>query len=145
MRKLFSAIALAGVALLTSCSFGAKEYKAADAEATLKKNNYNVSVYSETEAKTLITGVNFDGVTLVNALHATKGEGDDKDLMLAFYFKTMEDAEKFNSKNDNENLILLSRYKDSNVGENLKDKGKVGSHNNVAYVGTSITFDLIFA
>lgn len=115
---------------------------ASNSKASLDANGYTTTIYSDTEAKALITGLNFEGFTLTNALFAEKGTGDDKDLLLAFYFSSVELAESFISRNEYENLGPLNTYGDNNLGSKLTKK--VGMHNNVAYVGSETSFNCAF-
>lgn len=98
-----------------------------------------VLILSEAEAKALVVGINFNDVTLKSVVRADKGQDDDKDFFLGFYFDSIEEAEKFNSKNNNENLGLMAAYGEATLGKDLKPKQ--GSHNNVAYVGSETSFD----
>lgn len=67
-----------------------------------------------------------------------EGADENKDLFLAFYFKSIGDCDKFVDAN----IILMNDYGDSNLGDNLTKK--VGSYNNVAYVGSETSFDAAF-
>lgn len=111
---------------------------ASSSQKKLKNNGYTVSIYNATEAKDKIKGIVFDGVSLKDALFAEKGKEDDYDFLLAFYFPSLDEAEKFTSLNSNANLGLMNDYADNNLGKNLEKK--VGSHNNVAYVGSVTSF-----
>ena len=81
-------------------------------------------------------------VTFTDALFAEKGAGENKDLLVAFYFANMDAAESFISKNSHENLTILNHYGEVNLGEKLEKK--VGQHNNVAYVGSNTSFAAAF-
>ena len=50
----------------------------------------------------------------------------------------MNEAEKFNT----ENIAIMSGYAEISIGKNLTSK--VGSHNNVAYVGSETSFKAAF-
>ncbi len=95
---------------------------------------------NEAQAKLLVAGINLEDVNLKSAVHATKGEGDDHDIFLGFYFATNEEAEKFATKNNSENLGLMSAYGELQLGKNLTMK--VGYHNNVSYVGSETSFNI---
>ena len=140
MKKLFTTLLFAASLALSAC--GSKIYKGEESKASLEKKEYTVVLLSEAEAKLLISGINFDDVTLKSVVRADKGKDEDKDFFLGFYFDSIEEAEKFNSKNDNQNLALMSKYAEIELGSNLKSK--VGSHNNVAYVGSETSFKAAF-
>ena len=140
MKKLFTTLLFAASMALTACS--SKVYTSEESKAKLEKEEYTVLILSEAEAKVLIVGLNFNDVTLKNVIRADKGKDDDKDFFLGFYFDSIEEAEKFNSKNNNENLALMSTYAEATLGKNLQ--AKQGSHNNVAYVGSETSFKAAF-
>lgn len=97
---------------------------------------------SESEAKALISGINFDDVTVKSVVSAAKGKGDDYDLFLAFYFDSVSEAEKFTSKNQNENLGLMHSYGERLLGANLTLKQ--GQNNNVSFVGSETSYSVAF-
>ena len=140
MKKFITAFLCLASMALTSCA--ATVYKGEDAKAKLEKQDYKVVLLSEKEAKLLVLGINFDDVTVKSVVSAEKGKEDDHDIFLGFFFESIEEAEKFNSKNSNENLGLMASYANAQIGKNLTSK--VGSHNNVAYVGTETTFKIVF-
>ena len=115
-------------------------YKGDNSKANLEKKEYKVVLMNEAQAKLLVAGINLDDVNLKSAVHATKGEGDDHDIFLGFYFATNEEAEKFATKNNSENLGLMSAYGELQLGKNLTMK--VGYHNNVSYVGSETSFNI---
>ena len=123
---------------LGACS--PKVYSSEDSKAKLEKQEYKTVLMTESEAKILVSGINFEDVNLKSAIHATKGEGDDHDLFLGFYFATNDEAEKFAAKNDNQNLGLMHDYGVLQLGKNLVLK--VGYHNNVSYVGSETSFKI---
>ena len=144
MRKMIFASAIACALLLSGCSlFGMSKYDSNTDGKTLKAKGYEISNYTAEEAKAKISGINFEDVNCKGALFAEKGEGDDKDLFIGFYFDSVDEAEKFNAKNNYENQGLIHDYCERNLGKNLKLK--VGSHNNVAYGGSETTAKLLYS
>ena len=137
MKKLFAAFLLAGAVTLAGCK--SKIYTSSDTKESLTKGGYTVQVYAETEAKNRITNLNYEGVSFKDALFAEKGADENKDLLIAFYFPSVKAAEDFLGKNDNENLGLLHDYGAKELGANLSVK--VGTHNNVAFVGYTVSAD----
>ena len=121
MKKLISAALLSAALLLGSC--GTVTLTAADAKGKLEAKSYTVSVMSQAEAKGRIIGLNFV-VDIKEALYATKGMDD---VLVAFYCATADDADKIAK----ENIQVLVGF-----AETYKNEASVGSHNNVAYVGT---------
>ena len=113
-------------------------YTGEKSKENLEKKEYTVALMTEVEAKLLIVGVNFEDVTLKSVVHATKGEGGDHDVFLGFYFDSNAEAEKFATKNDNQNIGLMHAYGELQLGKNLVLK--VGYHNNVSYVGSETSF-----
>ena len=136
MKKLLLGLLCAGSMALSACS--ATIYKAADSATKLEEKGYKTEMYTLEESKALISGLNYEGASFTVAVYATKGEEKDKDLFLGFYFKTTKEAEDFLAKDDNSNLALMNKYGEDNLGENLKLK--VGSHNNIAFVGSETSF-----
>ena len=143
MRKLLSAAFLAGALFLTSC-FGATVYTGKDTQDRLKKADYTATLYSVEDAKDRFGALKLDNMNVKDVVYGEKGKDDDKDIMLAFFFDKMEDAEKFTSDNDHENLVILQRFGEMTIGKNYKEKAKSGTHNNVAYVGTETSFEVCF-
>ena len=136
MKKLFTTLLFTAAMTLGACS--SKVYTGEESKKKLDKQEYKTVLMTESEAKLLVLGINFEDVNLKSAVHATKGEGDDHDLFLGFYFATNEEAEKFATKNDNENLNLMHTYGELQLGKNLELK--IGYHNNVSYVGSETSF-----
>ena len=136
MKKFLATLLFAGAIAMTACAPDIKT--AAASESKLKSNGYTVEVYSDTEAKASITGLDYEGFTLVNALFADKGTRDNKDFLLAFYFNTVDEASNFVTKN----IAQFNRYLEKNLGSNLT--AKQGSHNNVAYAGSETSFNSAF-
>ena len=136
MKKLLMSVMCAAAIAMTACN--PDVCTSSSSQKKLKNNGYTVSIYNATEAKDKIKGIVFDGVSLKDALFAEKGKENDYDFLLAFYFPSIDEAEKFTSLNSNVNLGLMNDYADNNLGKNLEKK--VGSHNNVAYVGSVTSF-----
>lgn len=140
MKKFFAALLIAGSIGLSACA--ATTYTADGTANNLKGKGYTTEVLSYDLAKVKIRGLNYDIVAFTNAVYAEKGTGDDADLLMAFFFPNINDAEKFVSGNSYENLGLMNNYGDSNLGKNLTKK--VGTHNNVAYIGSVTSFSAAF-
>ena len=138
MKKLFTTLLFTAAMTLGACS--PKVYSGEDSKAKLEKQEYKTVLMTEAEAKLLVVGINFEDVSLKSAVHATKGEGDDHDLFLGFYFASNDEAEKFATKNNSENLGLMHAYGELQLGKNLVLK--VGYHNNVSYVGSETSFKI---
>ncbi|MBR0193971.1 MAG: hypothetical protein IJQ40_01060, partial [Bacilli bacterium] len=120
------------------CACTPDNYSAEGSKSKLSSNGYTVEVYSSEEAKSRIKGLDYSVAEFTNALYAEKGADENKDLFLAFYFKSISDCDKFVDAN----IVLMNDYGSANLGENLTKK--VGSHNNVAYVGSETSFDAAF-
>ena len=102
--------------------------------ASAKKRN----LPSKTEEK------NGNGCKKSKFLENKKGKDDVQDIMLAFFFDKIEDAEKFANNNDYENLLFLQRFGQLTIGKYLAEKAKAGTHINVVYVGTELSFNVCF-
>lgn len=140
MKKLVATLIMTSALMLSACQ--ADRLTSSASKDKLTKAGYAVEVYGEKEAQVRIEGLNYKGVTFTDAVYAEKGKDDDKDLLVAFYFADINAASNFVSMNDNENLAILNRYADNNLGANLKKR--VGTHNNVAYVGSETSFTAAF-
>ena len=136
MKRLISSLLLASAFALCACT--PDTYSAEGSKSKLSSKGYTVEVYSNEEAKARIKGLDYSVAEFTNALYAEKGADENKDLFLAFYFKSISDCDKFVDAN----IVLMNDYGSSNLGENLTKK--VGSHNNVAYVGSETSFDAAF-
>jgi len=136
MKRLISTLLMAGAFALCACA--PTNYSAEGSKSKLSGKGYTVEVYSFEEAKARISGLNYDVAEFNNALYAEKGADENKDFILAFYFKSIGDCDKF----VNENIGQLNNFGDRTLGENLTKK--VGSHNNVAYVGSETSFSNAF-
>lgn len=139
MKKILATLLCVGAVVLTACQ---NSESSSSAKGRLESKGYAVKVYSEAEAKAFIVNLNYTDTTFNDAIYAEKGKDEDKDLLLAFFFKNMETAETFINKNNNENLGLLNDYGTRNLGENLTKK--CGIHNNVVYVGSETSFAAAF-
>ena len=140
MKKLLATLLVAGSLAMTACQ--PNIYTSSDAKGKLSSKEYTVEVYGEEEAKKRISELNYDGVTFTDALYAEKGKDDDKDLLIAFFFTSIDAATNFTDKNNHENLGMLDDYGAKNLGANLKKK--VGTHNNVVYIGSETSFAAAF-
>ena len=140
MKRLLVTMLLAGAISMGAC--GAKSESSGSSKKALEASGYKVTTYSATEAQALITGLKYDGYNLHDAIYAEKGTDANKDILLAFYFSSIDQAEKFIGDNNNFNLGLMYDYAKQNLGENLTQK--VGSHNNVAYLGSETSFTIAF-
>ena len=136
MKKFVSTLFLAGAFALAACA--PTNYTAEGSKSKLSEKGYSVEVYSFEEAKVRISGLNYDVAQFSDALYAEKGADQDKDLILAFYFSSISDCDKFVE----ENIAQMNNFAENNLGENLTKK--VGSHNNVAYVGSETSFTAAF-
>ena len=136
MKKLIGTLLVTGMLALSSC--GATMLSSGSAKSGLSGAGYSVEVYGEEEAKVRIQNLKYDGFTFKDALVADKGSDDNKDLLIAFFFNNIDDSSRFMT-GDNNNIVLMNKYIEDNLGSKLK--GKIGSYNNVAYCGseTSVT------
>ena len=119
MKKLFAAILLVFALFLTGCnaSMGAGGVK-----SSLEGAGYKVETMNKEEAKARVTGVNYV-VSPTDVIYATKGD----DLILMFFFNSIDDADAFVK----ENIGVMHSFAERNT-----TNPKVGSHNNTAYVGS---------
>lgn len=140
MKKLFATLLVAGALAMTSC--GASSYSAAGADANLKSRGYSSEILSYVQAKSRISGLNYDIVPFESAVFATKGSGDDKDLLLAFFFSSVDAADLFMNSNNYQNMGAMNSYGERELGGNLTKK--VGIANNVAYVGSTTSYSVAF-
>lgn len=138
MKKIIMTLFCAGALALTSC--GATMYSSSSTKSNLSGKGYEVEVFTAEEAKARIQGMDYEGVTLKDALLAHKGSGDDKDGIVAFFFGSIDEAENFVKAGNN--IVLLNSFVELYIGKNLK--AKVGSHNNVAYAGSETSFSNAF-
>ena len=140
MKKLLATVLLAGALALAGC--GEQSLSAGASQKKLDAAGYKTTLYSVEQAKAAITGLKFDGYNLKEAIYAEKGEEANKDILLAFYFSNINEANKFMEDNQSANMALMYDFAKSNLGENLAQK--VGMHNNVAYVGSETSFAVAF-
>lgn len=140
MKKYFTTLLVAGAFAMTACT--GTTYSASSSQSKLNNKGYSAQVLSVDEAKEVIKGLNYNIVKFNNAVTAEKGSGDDYDLFIAFYFSSINDASKFYDSNNHENMSLMHDYGQNKLGANLKLK--VGTHNNVAYVGSETSFSNAF-
>ena len=140
MKKLLATMLLAGIMSVSAC--GATIYTADGSKSKLQSNGYTVEVYGYEEAKTRIKNLNYDTVAFTNAVFAEKGEGDNKDIFLAFYFSSVDAASAFLEANENYNYFQMYDYAEKNLGSKLA--ARRGTHNNVAYTGSETSFASAF-
>ena len=140
MKKLFASLMILGSLALSACA--ATIYKTEPTSKTLKDKGYTVVSMTAEQAKVLVGGIDIGDLKLEGALNANKGTGKDRDFLFAFFFNTVEDASNFMSKDDNANLAAMNNYGQVVLGENLQLK--LGTHNNVAYVGSETSFAAAF-
>ena len=136
MKKLFATLFLASALCLTGC--GASE-SSGSVKSKLNGSGYSTTVYTAEQAKARYEGLTFAGFDLVDAVYGTKGEGDNFDFLLAFFFGNADQASTFVTTGDN---IRVFDNAKAQLGKNLV--GKYGSHNNVAYVGSETSFSVAF-
>lgn len=136
MKKLLTALFIAGAMALTGCK--PDILKSDSAKSKLTSNGYKVEVYAEAEAKVRIQGLDYEGVSFKDALVADKGTGDDKDVLLVFYFAGIKEAESFMSIN----IAKMNGFLEANLGSKLQSR--VGTHNNIAYAGSETSFSVAF-
>ena len=136
MKKLFASLLFASSLCLTAC--GASE-SSGSAKSKLNSSGYSTTVYTAEQAKERYKGLTFEGFELVDAIYGTKGEGDNFDFLLAFFFGSIDQASNFVTTGDN--IRMFDSAKEQ-LGKNLV--GKYGSHNNVAYVGSETSFSVAF-
>ena len=140
MKKLLATLLVAGAIAMTACK--PNMYGATASESKLKSNGYTVEVYTDAEARARITAINFEGITIANALIANKGTGDNADMLLAFYFNSVADCDLFHSRNNYENHAAMDNYATRELGSNLAKK--VGTMNNVCYCGSETSYAAAF-
>ena len=139
MKKLLASLLLASSLCLAGCS--ASE-SSSSVKGNLTRSGYEATVYSATEAKARISGLNFEGIDLTEAVYATKGSEDNADLFLVFFFSSIDVATTFFERNNYENMAMMHRYAESNLGKNLTVK--VGTKNNTAYCGSETALSVAF-
>ena len=140
MKKLLSALLFIGAMSLTSCA--SDSFTASKAEEKLNNKGYTVTVYTGDNVKNNIQGFDYEGQNVLEAVFANKGDGDDKDVFLAFYFKNNNEASAFLKNDGNSNLTMMNKMSESLVGANLQ--AKIGTYNNVAYVASETSYAIVF-
>ena len=136
MKRLFVSLLLASSLCLVGCS---STETSGSVKGKLDGSSYSTTVYTAEQAKARYEGLTFAGFDLVDAVYGTKGEGDNFDFLLAFFFGNDDQASTFVTTGDN---IRVFDNAKARVGKNLV--GKYGSHNNVAYVGSETSFSVAF-
>ena len=120
MKKIIALIVLVFAFLLVSCEGSSSP---SGAKSNLEKDGYTVEVMNTTEAKARIEGINFV-VDPTNALLATKGK---EDVVIIFYFNSIDEADKFVK----ENVSVMYKF-----AERYSANPKTGYLNNAAYAGS---------
>ena len=139
MKKILASLLLASSLCLAGCS--ASE-SSSSVKGNLSRNGYEATIYSATEAKARISGLNFEGIDLTEAVYATKGSEDNADFFLVFFFPSIEVTTTFFERNNHENMAMMSSYAESNLGKNLT--AKAGTKNNTAYCGSETALYVAF-
>ena len=141
MKKLITGLLLASSLVLTGCG----EYKdsAKDHQKTLEKNSFNVSLYTEAEAKEKIEILDYEGHTFSDAILATKtnDKAEVTDVFLSFYLADSKKANDFLFNNGSANFVTMKNVVARYLGE---DNAAVGIHNNCAYATSKVTQKTIF-
>lgn len=136
MKKLLASLLLAGSLCLTGCS--ASE-SSGSAKSKLLSSGYSATVYSAEESKTKYSDYfSFANTNLVDSIVALKGEGENRDYFLAFYFSSIEEASTFLDTN----YVALLRAAENNIGKNLT--AKAGAQNNAVYSASYTSFSVVF-
>ena len=137
MKKLLATMLLAGVLSVAAC--GATMYSAGGSKSKLEGNGFNVSLYGYEDGKRAVEGPDYDKTPAFdNVIVATKGSGDAKDVLVAYYFSSIDAANAFL----NENVKLLYDFVEANLGKNFEPK--TGAHNNVTWAGSQNAFNSAF-
>ena len=139
MKKLLATLLLASSLCLAGCS---QSESSSSVKGNLQAKGYNATVYSATEAKARISGLNFEGIDLTDAVYATKGSDENADLFLVFFFSSINVASTFFERNNNENMGMMYDYARRNLGDNLTVK--VGTKNNAAFCGSETALSAAF-
>ena len=140
MKKFLSTLLLTSCLLVTGCE---ASHSSGSAKNSLEAKGYTVSHYeSDAEVKAHIQGFNFEGFTVSGAILARKGEGTTLDVFVAFYFSNIATASSFNDRNNNENLITMTRFLDSNLGPDMQPKA--GQKDNVCYGCSTVAYAIVF-
>ena len=121
MKRLLVSLALGAALCLSGCSQGVSS---GETKSKMESNGYSVEVYTKEEAKVRIVGVNYN-VEIVDALYAEK---NSKDVLVAFYCSSIDDATSFLQEN------VQAMY---NFAASKDQDARTGSHNNVAYAGSA--------
>lgn len=121
MKKFFALFAIAFAFILASCS---ASVSSGSVKSSLQSSGYTVEEMSTAEAKESISGVEYV-VDPTSVIYAKK---DGKEVILIFFFSSIDDATKFLNKNIQPMYYFAQRYAEENP--------RTGSHNNAAYAGT---------
>ena len=120
MKKLIASLLMVAAVGLTACEASASS---ATIKANLDGAGYSCEIMSKEEAEKRIVGVEYV-VSIKDAVYAIKGSSD---VFIGFFCNNIEDASNFMTTN----VSVLYHF-----AEQYTESPKVGSHNNVAYVGT---------
>ena len=123
MKKLLATLMLGASLCLSAC--GEASVSLDTVKNNLGGSGYNVTAYTQDEAKAAIKGINYN-VEISGALYAVKSEGDN--YFIAFFCANINDASAF----VNENISAMYHW----IEAKTEGEAKTGSHNNVAYAGT---------
>lgn len=128
MKRLLCTLLLATSMGLASCL--EKSTNSTELNSKFQSAGYNTKVMNAAETKAHFQEAIAFVVDVVDSLQATKGESNPE-FFLAFFFNNIDDASKF----VNENIAIMTR-----TAERYSDDPKVGSYNNVAYLGSPAAF-----
>lgn len=133
MRKLFLPFVALAAMTLASCE---STVKATDTKANLEKAGYTASIVDAAYVKNAFPSLKTEGYKITDFLYAGKGFTAQPDIFFAVYFESIDEASRFLSDNNNENLGFFI-----DIAKAVSEEPKVGSHNNVAYAGTPTSLD----
>ena len=136
MKKLLASLLLASSLCLVGCS---STETSGSAKSKLESSGYSATIYNAADSKTRYESYfNFAGTNLVDSVVALKGEGDNRDYFLAFYFSNIDEASSFLDTN----YVALLRAAENNIGKNLK--ATAGAKNNAVYSASTVSFSVVF-
>ena len=136
MKKILTSLLLAGSLCLTGCSASESSSTAKD---RLVGSGYSATIYSAADSKTRYSDYfSFANTNLVDSIVALKGENENRDYFLAFYFSSIDEASSFLDTN----YVALLRAAENNIGKNLK--ATAGAKNNAVYSASTVSFSVVF-
>lgn len=136
MKKILATLLLASSLCLAGCS---QSESSSSAKSKLEGSGYSATVYNAADSKTRYEDYfNFAGTNLVDSVVALKGEGDNRDYFLAFYFSSIDEASLFLDTN----YVALLRAAENNVGKNLK--ATAGAKNNAVCSASLTSYSVVF-